>query len=161
VPLITILFMASVMLPLFFPPGFNLDKVLRAQLGIMLFSSAYLAEVIRGGLQAIPRGQEEAAAAMGLSYWQIMGLIVMPQALRIVIPPLVSTFIGLLKDTSLVAIISLIDLLGAAYSASQNPDWLGHVVETYVFTAMVYWALCFSMSRYSKSLEHRFSVREQ
>ena len=161
VPLITILFMASVMLPLFFPSGFTLDKVLRAQIGIMLFSSAYLAEVVRGGLQAIPRGQEEAAAAMGLNYWQIMGLIVMPQALRIVIPPLVSTFIGLLKDTSLVAIISLIDLLGAAYSASQNPDWLGHVVEAYVFTGAVYWVICFSMSRYSQGLEQRFRVGQQ
>ena len=158
VPLITILFMASVMLPLFFPPGFNLDKVLRAQIGIIMFSSAYLAEVVRGGLQAIPRGQEEAAAAMGLNYWQTMGLIVMPQALRIVIPPLVSTFIGLLKDTSLVAIISLIDLLGAAYSASQNPQWLGHVVEAYVFTGAVYWVICFSMSRYSQKLEQRFRV---
>lgn len=156
VPLITILFMASVILPLFFPPGFTMDKVLRAQVGIIMFSAAYLAEVVRGGLQAIPKGQEEAAAALGLKYWQTMVFIVMPQALRIVIPPLVSTFIGLLKDTSLVSIIGLIDLLSVAQMASQHPDWLGKVIEAYVFVGFVYWAICFSMSRYAMYLERRY-----
>ncbi|MDH5753197.1 MAG: amino acid ABC transporter permease [Deltaproteobacteria bacterium] len=158
VPLITILFMASVMLPLFFPPGFSVDKVLRAQIGIIMFYSAYLAEVVRGGLQAIPKGQEEAAKALGLGYWQTMILIVMPQALRVVIPPLVGTFIQLLKDTSLVSIVSLIDLLGVAHVTTQNPDWLGRVVEAYVFVGFLYWVICFSMSRYSVSLEKRFKA---
>lgn len=156
VPLITILFMASVMLPLFFPPGFHLDKVLRAQVGIILFSAAYLAEVVRGGLQAIPRGQEEAAAALGLNYWQTMAFIVMPQALRIVIPPLVSSFIALLKDTSLVTIVGLLDLLSIANSATQNPEWLGKIIEAYVFVGAVYWLICFSMSRYAAYLEVKY-----
>ena len=158
VPLITILFMASVMLPLFFPPGFHLDKVLRAQVGIILFAAAYLAEVVRGGLQAIPKGQEEAAQALGLSYWQTLVFIVMPQALRIVIPPLVSSFIALLKDTSLVTIVGLIDLLAAANTAAQNPEWLGKIIEAYVFVGLIYWAICFSMSRYSIHLEGKYKA---
>jgi general L-amino acid transport system permease protein len=161
VPLITILFMSSVMIPLFFPSGFNLDKVLRAQIGVIMFYSAYLAEVVRGGLQAIPKGQEEAAAALGLTYWKTMAFIVMPQALRIMIPPLVSTLIALLKDTSLVAIIGLFDLLAIASLATANPLWLGKIVEAYVFIAVIYWALCFSMSRYSIHLERKYNTAQR
>ena len=158
VPLITILFMASVMLPLFFPSGFTMDQVLRAQIGIIMFAAAYLAEVIRGGLQAIPKGQVEAAEALGLSYFQTTVFIVLPQALKIVIPPLVSTFIALLKDTSLVAIVGLFDLLGAAQITLANNDWLGKVAESYLFAGFLYWALCFAMSRYSRYLEQRFNT---
>jgi general L-amino acid transport system permease protein len=156
VPLITLLFMASVMLPLFFPSGFTLDRLLRAQIGVILFSAAYLAEVVRGGLQGVPKGQEEAAAALGLGYRHRMGLVVLPQALRIVIPPLVGTFIALLKDTSLVYIVGLFDLLGMAAQAVAHPDWLGKIVEAYVFIGAIYFALCYSMSRYSRALEERF-----
>jgi general L-amino acid transport system permease protein len=155
VPLITVLFMSSVVLPLFLPEGFNLDKVLRAQLGIIFFSAAYLAETVRGGLQAIPKGQEEAAHALGLSYWQTMGFIVLPQALRIMIPSLVSGAIGLFKDTSLVSIIGLIDFLSIANLSTANPTWIGRNVEAYVFIAAVYWIFCFNMSRYSMRLEGR------
>ena len=158
VPLITVLFMSSVMLPLFFPPGFELDKLLRAQVGIILFSAAYVAEVVRGGLQAVPQGQEEAADALGLSYWQKMRFIVLPQSLRIVIPPLVNTFIALLKDTSLVAIIGLYDLLGISTFATANPQWLGKITEAFVFIAAIYWVICFSISRYSIRLEQRLNT---
>ncbi|MBI4082455.1 MAG: amino acid ABC transporter permease [Candidatus Lambdaproteobacteria bacterium] len=159
VPLITVLFMASIMLPLFFPSGFNPDKVLRAMIGITLFYAAYMAEVVRGGLQGLARGQEEAAAALGLTYWQTTAFIVLPQALRIVIPPMVGTFIALLKDTSLVAIVGLFDLLGIARTATANPNWLGRIVEAYVFAGIIYWVLCFSMSQASRRLELRFQTR--
>lgn len=158
VPLITVLFMSSVVIPLFFPSGLDMDKVLRAQVGIIIFSAAYLAEVVRGGLQAIPRGQEEAAAAIGLSYWQTMGFIVLPQALRIMIPALVSGAIGLFKDTSLVTIIGLIDFLYIERLSTANPTWLGMNIEAYVFIAAVYWVFCFSMSRYSQRLEERLKA---
>ena len=153
VPLITVLFMASFMLPLFLPSGVTIDKVLRALVGITLFISAYLAEVIRGGLQALPRGQYEAADALGLSYWQKMGTIILPQALVSVIPPLVNTFIGAFKDTSLVVIISLTDLLLAAKTATADPLWRPYFVEIYVFVALVYFIFCYSMSKYSQWLE--------
>lgn len=158
VPLITVLFMSSIMLPLFFPSGFEIDKVLRAQIGIILFSAAYVAEVVRGGLQAIPKGQEEAAAAVGLAYWHTMVFIVLPQALRIVIPPLVSTFIALLKDTSLVTIIGLYDLLGVSTLILSNPKWLAQVIEAYMFIGAIYWVICFTISRYSVRLEERFKA---
>lgn len=161
VPLITVLFMSSVIIPLFFPPGWDMDKVLRAQLGIILFSAAYLAEVVRGGLQAIPRGQEEAASAIGLNYWQMMSFIILPQALRIMIPALVSGAIGLFKDTSLVTIIGLIDFLTIATMVTANPDWIGTITEAYVFIAAVYWIFCFGMSRYSQRLETRFKAGYQ
>ncbi len=153
VPLITILFMSSVMLPLFLPEGVNFDKLLRALIGVALFSAAYMAEVIRGGLQAIPKGQYEAAAAMGLSFWKMMNLIILPQALRIVIPGIVNTFIGLFKDTSLVLIIGLFDLLGIAKTVITHPNWLGLIYESYVFVGLIYWVFCFGMSRYSIWLE--------
>lgn len=157
VPLITVLFMASFMLPLFMPKGVHFDQLIRALIGVALFSSAYMAEVIRGGLQAIPKGQYEGAQSLGLSYWKTMGLIVMPQALKIVIPGIVSTFIGLFKDTTLVLIIGLIDFLNSVQTAFTNPEWsIQSVPYTgYVLVAMVFWAHCFGMSKYSQHLEDK------
>ena len=161
VPLITVLFMASVMLPLFLPPGVNFDKLLRALVGVALFSSAYMAEVVRGGLQAIPKGQYEAAKALGLSYWKTMGLIALPQALKIVIPGIVNTFIGLFKDTTLVLIIGLFDLLGIVQAALTDAAWLGFALEGYVFAAFGFWIFCFAMSRYSMRLERRLGTGQR
>lgn len=155
VPLITVLFMASVMLPLFVDSHVSLDKLVRALVGIIMFQAAYIAEVVRGGLQAIPRGQYEAAKSLGLTYWQSMGLIILPQALKITIPSLVNTFIALFKDTSLVLIIGLFDLLAIGQSALSDPLWLGYSVEMYVFVGFVFWVFCFGMSRYSIYLEGR------
>ncbi len=154
VPLISVLFMASVMFPLFLPVGMSIDKLLRAQIAIILFAAAYLAEVVRGGLQAIPKGQYEAAQALGLGYWQTTVFIILPQALRVAIPPIVNTFIGLFKDTSLVVIIGLFDLMLSAKTALTDPVWLGFAVEGYLFIALIYFACCFFMSRYSQYLEH-------
>jgi len=153
VPLISLLFMASVMLPLFLPEGLTIDKLLRAQIAMVMFAMAYLAEVVRGGLQAIPNGQYEAAEALGLSYWRKMLLIILPQALRISIPPLVNTFIAFFKDTSLVVIIGLFDLLSAVKVALNEPAWSGYGLEAYLFASLVYFAFCFSMSKYSQRLE--------
>jgi general L-amino acid transport system permease protein len=158
VPLITVLFMSSVMLPLFLPEGMNFDKLLRALIGVALFQSAYMAEVVRGGLQAIPKGQFEAAMALGLGYWKMMGLIVLPQALRLVIPGIVNTFIALFKDTTLVIIIGLFDLLGMVHAAAMDTRWLGFATEGYVFAGVMFWLFCFSMSRYSQSLERRLQT---
>jgi len=158
VPLITVLFMASVMLPLFLPEGVNFNKLLRALIGVTLFQSAYMAEVVRGGLQAIPRGQYEAAAALGLGYWRTMGLVVLPQALKHVIPGIVNTFIALFKDTTLVLIIGLFDLLGIVQAAATDPQWLGYAVEGYLFAALGFWIFCFGMSRYSQYLERRLAT---
>jgi len=155
VPLITVLFMSSVMLPLFLPEGVSFDKLLRALIGVALFASAYMAEVVRGGLQAIPKGQYEAAQALGLSYWKMMGLIVLPQALKIVIPGIVSNFIGLFKDTTLVSIIGLLDLLGMTKASVSDSTWIGLAHEGYAFAALVYFVCCFSMARYSIHLENR------
>ena len=158
VPLITVLFMSSVMLPLFLPEGMNFDKLLRALIGVILFQSAYVAEVVRGGLQAIPKGQYEAAAAMGLGYWRSMGLVILPQALKLVIPGIVNTFIALFKDTSLVIIIGLFDLLNSVKQAAAYPKWLGMATEGYVFAALVFWMFCFAMSRYSMHLERKLDT---
>lgn len=155
VPLITVLFMSSVMLPMFIPENMQIDKLLRAMIGIIFFQSAYMAEVVRGGLQAIPRGQLEAAEALGLSYWKSMTFIILPQALKLVIPGIVNTFIALFKDTTLVLIIGLFDLLAVVQAAFADPKWLGFSVEGYVFVASVYWVSCFSMSRYSQYLEKK------
>jgi general L-amino acid transport system permease protein len=157
VPLISLLFMASVMLPLFLPAGVTLDKLLRAQIAMILFAAAYLAEVVRGGLQAIPRGQYEAADALGLSYWKKTLLVILPQALRISIPPTVNTCIGFFKDTSLVLIIGLFDLLSTIKVSLAEPAWTGFGVEAYLFAAVMYFAFCFAMSRYSQNLEREFS----
>lgn len=159
VPLVSLLFMASVMFPLFMPGGFNIDKLLRAQIAIILFAGAYLAEVIRGGLQAVPRGQYEAGDALGLSYWRKHRLIILPQAIRHVIPPLVNTFIAFFKDTSLVLIIGIFDLLTTAKTAIIDPAWQQFSVEVYIFVAMIYFAFCFAMSRYSRSLEAQTTGR--
>lgn len=158
VPLITVLFMSSVMLPLFLPEQVTIDKLLRALIGVILFQSAYVAEVVRGGLQAIPKGQYEAAAAMGLGYWRTMGLVILPQAMKLVIPGLVNTFIALFKDTSLVIIIGLFDLLNSIKQATSDPAWLGMATEGYVFAALVFWVFCFGMSRYSQRLERRLDT---
>jgi general L-amino acid transport system permease protein len=153
VPLVTVLFMASVMLPLFLPDGVDVNKLLRALIGIALFASAYMAEVVRGGLQAIPRGQYEAASALGLGYWRTAGLIILPQALRHVIPGIVGSFIALFKDTTLVLIIGLFDFLGIIQAALTDSQWLGLALEGYVFAAAVYWVFCFGMSRLSARIE--------
>ncbi|HXV47349.1 MAG TPA: amino acid ABC transporter permease [Candidatus Binatia bacterium] len=153
VPLISVLFMASVMVPLFLPTGLSIDKLLRAQLAMILFAAAYLAEVVRGGLQAIPRQQEEAALALGHNYWQRTWYITLPQALRIAIPPLVNTFIGFFKDTSLVVIIGLFDFLTTIKISLTDPKWTGFGVEAYLFAALGYWLFCYPMSRYSQKLE--------
>ena len=153
VPLISLLIMASVMLPLFLPSGVTFDKFLRAQVAIILFAGAYIAEILRGGLQSLPKGQFEAADAMGLNYVQKTTLIILPQALRVVIPPLINTFIGFFKDTSLVLIIGIFDFLNAANQALVDPVWAGYPGEVYLFAAFVYFCFCFSMSRYAKHLE--------
>jgi general L-amino acid transport system permease protein len=157
VPLISLLFMASVMFPLFLPEGLNIDKLLRAQVAIILFAGAYLAEVVRAGLQTLPRGQYEAAEALGLSYWQKTGFIILPQALRLVIPPLVNTFIGFFKDTSLVLIIGIFDLLTAGKTAIIEPAWQGFGVEVYITLGLIYFMFCFAMSKYSAGLEAEFN----
>lgn len=158
VPLISLLFMSSIMLPLFLPEGLSIDKLLRAQLAIILFSAAYIAEVVRGGLQAIPKGQYEAADALGLSYWQKMGRIILPQALKIVIPPMVSLFIAVFKDTSLVVIIGIFDLMNATKAALTDTAWKGFSVESYIFVSIIYFAFCYSMSKYSQALEARLAT---
>jgi general L-amino acid transport system permease protein len=157
VPLISVLFMASVMFPLFMPEGVNVNKLLRAQIAFILFAGAYLAEVVRGGLQALPKGQAEAADALGLSYWQKTTFIILPQALRLVIPPLVNTFIGFFKDTSLVLIIGIFDLLTMGKVALSDPPWQSFSTEMYLGLAAVYIAFCFAMSKYSRRLERDLS----
>lgn len=153
VPLISVLFMASVMFPLFLPPDVSIDKLLRTIVGFTLFEAAYVAEVVRAGLQAIPRGQYEAADAMGLSYWQKTRLIILPQALRLVIPPMVGSFISAFKDTSLVLIVGLYDLLNTAKTALVDPTWRAYYREAYIFVAVIYFAFCYTMSRYSQWIE--------
>jgi general L-amino acid transport system permease protein len=153
VPLISVLFMASVMLPLFLPSGVTMDKLLRAQIALILFAAAYFAEVVRGGLQAIPKTQYEMADALGLTYFQKTSYVVLPQALRIAVPPLVNTCIGFFKDTSLVLIIGLFDLLTTIKVSMTDPRWAGFGVEAYLFAAVVYFVFCFAMSLYSRRLE--------
>ncbi len=157
VPLITVLFMSSVMLPLFLPEGVTFDKLLRVLIGVTLFSAAYMAEVVRGGLQAIPKGQYEGAMALGLRFWPMMYLIILPQALKLVIPGIVNTFIGLFKDTTLVLIVGMFDLLGQIQSSFTDPTWStpsqGHT--GYLFAAMVFFVFCFGMSRYSIFMEKK------
>jgi general L-amino acid transport system permease protein len=160
VPLITVLFMASVMLPLFLPEGVTFDKLLRCLIGVTLFTGAYVAEVVRGGLQAIPRGQYEAAQALGLSYWKSMGLIILPQALKLVIPGLVNSFISLFKDTTLVLIIGLFDLLGIIQFHFTDASWATPSTHNsgYAFAAIIFWMFCFGMSRYSLFIERKLST---
>lgn len=158
VPLITLLFMSSVILPLFFPEGMEFDKLLRALIGITLFQAAYIAEVVRGGLQAIPKGQYEAADALGLTYWKKMGLVILPQALKISIPNIVGSFIALFKDTTLILIIGLFDILAMVTLTNSDTNWLGFETEGYVFVTMIYWVICFSMSRYAKSIATKYNT---
>lgn len=160
VPLITVLFMSSVMLPLFLPDGVTFDKLLRALIGVALFSSAYMAEVVRGGMQAIPKGQYEGAMAVGLNYWQSMRMIILPQALKIVIPGIVNTFIGLFKDTTLVSIIGLLDFLGMINLSHSDSNWATPVqaMTSYVFCAFIFFLFCFGMSRYSIYMEDRLNT---
>lgn len=158
VPLITILFMSSIILPLFFPEGMSFDKLLRALIGIALFESAYIAENIRGGLQSIPKGQFEAADAIGLSYWQKMFLVILPQALKVAIPNLVGVSIALFQDTTLVLIIGLFDLLAMVRLSAADSYWLGYETEGYVFVTFIFWFFCYSMSNFSQKLEKRFNT---
>jgi general L-amino acid transport system permease protein len=161
VPLVTILYMAHVMLPLFLPSGENIDKVVRAMVGIILFTAAYQAENIRGGLQAIPNGQFEAAHALGLNGFQTMLRIILPQALRNIIPVLVGQFISLYKDTSLVVIIGLLDLLGIAKSIVAQPKFIGDQREAYLFVTLIYWAFSYLMAHISQRLEVALGVGER
>jgi general L-amino acid transport system permease protein len=163
VPLITVLFMASVMLPLFMPNNTDIDRLARALIGVSLFASAYMAEVVRGGLQAVPKGQYEGAMAMGLGYWQMMRLIVLPQAIKIVIPGIVNTFIGLFKDTSLVIFVGLFDLLGQVNRNFTDMNWASPVTPAtgLIFAGFVFWIFCFSMSRYSLFMERRLDTRRR
>ncbi|MBB3312221.1 general L-amino acid transport system permease protein [Rhizobium sp. BK196] len=160
VPLITVLFMASVVLPLFLPAGWTVDKLLRAIVGVSIFASAYMAEVIRGGLQAIPKGQFEGADSLGLGYWQKMRLIILPQAIKLVIPGIVNTFIGMFKDTSLVSIISMYDLLGIVRFLFIDPNWATAVTPLtgLIFAGFVFWLFCFGMSRYSAFMERHLDT---
>ncbi|MDB5557121.1 MAG: amino acid transporter permease, partial [Enterovirga sp.] len=163
VPLITVLIMANTMLPLFLPAGMSVDRLLRPLVGVAIFASAYMAEVVRGGLQAVPKGQYEGAMSLGLSYWKMMVFIVLPQALRIVIPGIVNTFIGLFKDTSLVYVIGVFDLMKTIESARIDPQWAAPTVSNtgYAFAALFYFLCCFGMSRYSLMVERRLAAGER
>ncbi|MCX8134127.1 MAG: amino acid ABC transporter permease [Roseococcus sp.] len=156
VPLISLLFMAAIMLPLFLPQGVTVDRLIRVLFAYTLFTAAYMAEVVRGGLQAMPRGQYEAADSLGLTYWQKMRLIILPQALTITIPAQVNTFIGLFKDTTLVVVIGVFDFFTTLRASLGDPNWLGFPTEAYVYAAAVYFVLCYAMSRYSQRLEREF-----
>jgi general L-amino acid transport system permease protein len=158
VPLISLLFMSSVVFPLFLPEGVTINKIIRAQVAIILFTAAYVAEVVRGGLQAIPRGQYEAADSIGLSYYLTMRLIILPQALKIVIPPSVQQLISAFKDTSLVVIIALFDILRTTQTVLSDPKWMGFSAEAYIFVALVYFLCCFFMSNYSRRLERELET---
>ncbi len=160
IPMITVLFMASVMLPLFLPTGWTVDKLLRAVIGVAIFSSAYMAEVIRGGLQAIPKGQFEGADSLGLGFWQKMRLIILPQAIKLVIPSVVNTFIGMFKDTSLVSIIGMFDLLGIVRQNFSDSAWASPVtpITGLIFAGFVFWLFCFGMSRYSGFMERHLDT---
>jgi general L-amino acid transport system permease protein len=163
VPLITVLFMASVMLPLYLPDSWSPDKLMRALVGVALFSAAYMAEVVRAGLQAMPRGQYEAAHALGLSWWQTQRLIILPQALKLTIPNLVNNTISLFKDTSLVFFVGIFDFLKTIEVARADPKWATPVTSAtgYIFAALVYFVCCFAMSRYATGIEKRLSTGEK
>ncbi|MBN9064723.1 MAG: amino acid ABC transporter permease [Rhizobiales bacterium 65-9] len=153
VPIIAVIFLASLLLPLIMPAGADVDRLARAVIGLAFVISAYMAEAVRGGLQALPTGQHEAAKALGLSYWKSTGFIVLPQALRISLPAMTNEFIALFKNTTLVLVVSILDLLGIAQASLADPNWVGMNMEAYAFTGLVYWLICFALSRWSKSLE--------
>ncbi|MEN3380221.1 MAG: ral L-amino acid transport system permease protein [Hyphomicrobiales bacterium] len=161
VPLLTVLFMSAVMVPLFLPHGVSVDRLIRAMVAFTLFNAAYMAETVRGGLQGVPEGQEEAAYSLGLSWWQVQTFVTLPQALRHVVPGIVNNVVDLFKDTSLVTIIGLVDLLGATNQALKDPAWLGLAKEGYVFTAVLFFACCFAMSSYGRSVERRLNRHRQ
>jgi general L-amino acid transport system permease protein len=158
VPIITVIFLASLLLPLIMPTGFNVDRLARAVIGLAFVIAAYMAEAVRGGLQALPEGQTEAAQALGLGYWRTTRLIVLPQALRISLPAMTNEFISLFKSTTLVLIVSIFDLLGIAQAALADPAWVGMNMEAYVFAGAIYWFACFGLSQWSRSQEKRLQA---
>ena len=158
VPLITVLFMAAVMFPMFLPEGTFIDKLIRVLIAITLFEAAYMAEVVRGGLQALPKGQYEAAKSLGMGYWRMNTLIILPQALKLVIPGIANTLLALVKDTPLIFVVGLMELAGMIGLAKTNPEWLGMAMEGYVFAGLVFWVICYAMSRYSQNLEKKLST---
>jgi general L-amino acid transport system permease protein len=158
VPLITVLFMSAVMFPMFLPDGTYVDKLIRVIVAITLFEAAYTAEVIRGGLQALPRGQYDAAKSLGMGYWRLHLLVILPQALKLVIPGIANTFLALVKDTPLIFVVGLLELVGMLNLAKTNPKWLGFSMEGYVFAGIIFWIICYSMSRYSQSLELKYKT---
>ena len=158
VPLITVLFMSAVMFPMFLPDGTYMDKLMRVIIAITLFEAAYMAEVIRGGLQALPRGQYDAAKSLGMGYWRLHLLVILPQALKLVIPGIANTFLALVKDTPLIFVVGLLELAGMIGLAKTNPKWLGMAIEGYVFAGLVFWVICYAMSRYSQRLEKSLST---
>ena len=161
VPLITVLFMAAVMFPMFLPDGTFIDKLIRVLIAITLFEAAYMAEVVRGGLQALPKGQYEAAKSLGMGYWRMNVLIILPQALKLVIPGIANTLLALVKDTPLIFVVGLMELAGMIGLAKTNPKWLGMAMEGYVFAGLVFWVICYAMSRYSQRLEKRLSTERK
>ena len=158
VPLITVLFMSSVMFPMFLPEDLFIDKLVRVIIAISLFEAAYVAEVIRGGLQALPRGQYDAAKSLGMGYWKMHIFVILPQALKLVIPGIANTFLALVKDTPLIFVVGLLELVGMLNLAKTNPKWLGFAMEGYVFAAIVFWIICYAMSKYSYNLEEKYKT---
>ena len=155
VPIITVIFLASLLLPLIMPAGVNIDRLARAVIGLGFVIAAYMAEAVRGGLQALPPGQAEAASALGLGYWRTTALVTLPQAMRISLPAITNEFISLVKNTTLVLVVSILDLLGIAQASLADPAWVGMNMEAYLFSGLIYWLICFALSRWSKSLELR------
>ena len=158
VPLITVLFMSSVMFPMFLPEDFFMDKLVRVIIAISLFEAAYVAEVIRGGLQALPRGQYDAAKSLGMGYWKMHIFVILPQALKLVIPGIANTFLALVKDTPLIFVVGLMEIAGMLGLAKTNPKWLGFAMEGYVFAAIIFWIICYAMSKYSYNLELKYKT---
>ena len=158
VPLITVLFMSSVMFPMFLPSDAFVDKLIRVIAAIILFEAAYVAEVIRGGLQALPRGQYDAAKSLGMGYWKMQIFVILPQALKLVIPGIANTFLALVKDTPLIFVVGLSEVVGMLQMAKTNPKWLGYAMEGYIFASILFWAICYAMSRYSQYLELKYKT---
>ena len=158
VPLITVLFMSSVMFPMFLPEDFFMDKLVRVIIAITLFEAAYCAEVIRGGLQALPRGQYDAAKSLGMGYWKMHIFVILPQALKLVIPGIANTFLALVKDTPLIFVVGLAEIAGMLAMAKTNPEWLGFAMEGYIFASIIFWIICYAMSKYSYNLEAKYKT---
>ena len=158
VPLITVLFMSSVMFPMFLPEDFFMDKLVRVIIAITLFEAAYCAEVIRGGLQSLPRGQYDAAKSLGMGYWKMQVFVILPQALKLVIPGIANTFLALVKDTPLIFVVGLAEIAGMLALAKTNPEWLGFAMEGYIFASIIFWIICYAMSKYSYNLEAKYKT---